>query len=124
LFLSDPDGDPDPEEYGAPLRRYRGSSVSMRILAAVVVAAGVAVLFAWYSSDSTNDLIANAKASISAALPAQPAAAQPEPGKLTQSDLQLKGPAPAAVAASQPATDAQTQNQVQLQPQVQSPPPG
>src|SRR4030081_972859 len=76
LFLSDYDGEPDPSEYMPPLPRRR-ASVSLRLLAGVSAAAAVAVLFALFSSDSTRDIIVNAKASLAAVLPASSAAAQP-----------------------------------------------
>ena len=40
LFLSDPDGEPEPEEFVAPLRRRGMASVSSKILMAVVAASG------------------------------------------------------------------------------------
>jgi TPR repeat protein len=100
LFLSDPDGDPDPEEYANPLRRHRGASISLRILIGTVAASAVAVLFAWFTSDATRDVLISAKASISTILPIPSAAAQPEvaapseaPAQLTAHDIQLKDPA-------------------------------
>src|SRR5215471_19160078 len=82
LFLSDPDGAPDPQEFITPLRRRRVTSVSSKILLAVVAAAGAASLFAWFSSDATRDIIVNAKASIASVASAPPAAAQPEASNL------------------------------------------
>src|ERR1700738_3834650 len=67
LFLSDPDGEPDPRAYLAP--RKRRTLISSRILAAVMAAAAVAVLFALLTSDATRDNIMNLKASIAAILP-------------------------------------------------------
>src|SRR5258708_32774622 len=96
LFLSDYDGDPDPSEYMAPLRKDRRLSVSSRILAGVLATAAVAIGFAMFSSDATRDIVVNAKASIAAALPAPYAAAQPDPAKLTARDTQLKNPKDAA----------------------------
>jgi hypothetical protein len=101
LFLSDPDGEPDPSEYDddfdeseVPPRRM---SVSLKILMAVVAAAGVAMVFAMATSDATRDVIDSAKASISGMPPvaveaAQAEAALPQPnaGKLTASDVQAK----------------------------------
>src|SRR5260221_12213102 len=86
LFLSDYDGEPDPSEYMAPLRKDRRLSVSSRILAGVLATAAVAIGFAMFSSDATRDIVVNAKASIAAALPAPYAAAQPDPAKLTARD--------------------------------------
>jgi len=96
LFLSDYDGEPDPSEYMAPLRRDRRLSVSSRILAGVLATAAVAILFAMFSSDATRDIIVNAKASIAASLPAPYAAAQPDSAQLTARDTQLKNPKDAA----------------------------
>jgi TPR repeat protein len=96
LFLSDYDGEPDPSEYMAPLRKDRRLSVSSRILAGVLATAAVAIGFAMFSSEATRDIVVNAKASIAAALPAPYAAAQPDPAKLTARDTQLKNPKDAA----------------------------
>ena len=96
LFLSDYDGEPDPSEYMAPLRKDRRLSVSSRILAGVLATAAVGILFAMFSSDATRDIIVNAKASIAAALPAPYAAAQPDSAQLTARDTQLKNPKDAA----------------------------
>jgi len=63
------------------------------------VAACVAVLFAWFTSDATRDVMISAKASIATVLPipstaAQAEASQPVPSaQLTASDVQLKDPA-------------------------------
>jgi TPR repeat protein len=93
LFISDYDGEPDPGEYMPAPRTRRGMGLSSRILAAVVAAAAVAVLFAAFSADATRDIIVSAKASIAAAMPAPSAAAQPDAAKLTARDIQLKDPA-------------------------------
>jgi len=103
LFLSDYDGEPDPSEYMAPLRKDRRLSVSSRILAGVLATTAVAILFAMFSSDATRDIIVNAKASIAASLPAPYAAAQPDSAQLTARDTQLKNPKDAA-RLSAPAT--------------------
>src|SRR5258707_13132458 len=95
LFLSDYDGEPDPSEYMAPLRKDRRRSVSARILAGVLATAAVAILFAMFSSDATRDIIVNAKASIAASLPV-PYAVQPDPAQLTARDTQLRDPKDAA----------------------------
>src|SRR5258706_10768732 len=92
LFLSDYDGEPDPSEYMAPLRKDRRLSVSSRILAGVLATAAVGILFAMFSSDATRDIIVNAKASIAASLPAPYAAAKPDSAQLTAQDTQLKNP--------------------------------
>ncbi len=90
LFLSDPEGEPDPRAYLAP-RRKRRTLISSRLLAAVMAAAAVAVLFALLSSDATRDNIVNLKASIAAVLPTPSAAAQSPVSQLTQRDRQLTG---------------------------------
>ena len=105
LFLSDPDGEPDPEdfEYDVPLREPRRFSISAKILMASVAASAVAVVFAWFSSDATRDVLISAKASIATVLPVPSAAAQPEaPTQLTPHDIQLKDPARVSNPASQP----------------------
>ena len=97
LFLSDHCGEPDPREYITPLRKKRRASLSSRILAGVMAAAAVAVLFALFSSDATRDIVVNVKASIAAVLPAPSAAAQSDPSQLTQRGRQLnESPQPSA----------------------------
>jgi hypothetical protein len=81
--------------------RRRRASISLRLLAGVSAAAAVAVLFALFSSDSTRDIIVNAKASLAAVLPASSAAAQPDPTQLTARDVQLKDPARLSAPANQ-----------------------
>jgi hypothetical protein len=117
--LSDPDGDPDPSEYdyadSEPPRRKM--SISLKILMAVVFAAGVAMMFAMATSDATRDVIVSAKASISGMQPlpaeaAQPAVSpEPKVTKLTASDVQVKDPARWA-APSAPQTAANTSGPV------------
>jgi hypothetical protein len=109
LFLSDPDGEPEPEEFVAPLRRRGMASVSSKILMAVVAASGLAMLFAWFSSDATRDIIVNAKASIAASLPTPSATAEADAAQLTPGDLQLRDPARSGAP------------QVQVQPQAAAP---
>lgn len=92
LFLSDADGEPDPSEYISPLLKTRKSSISSRILAGALAAAAMAILLAWFSSDATRDIIVSARASIGAVIPAPSAAAQPDPSRLTASDMQVKDP--------------------------------
>src|SRR6476646_3895233 len=99
LFLSDYDGEPDPSEYMARLRKDRRFSVSSRILAGLLASAAVATLFSMFSSDATRDIIVNAKSSIAASLPAPYAAARPDPAQLTARDTELKNPEDAAVSA-------------------------
>src|ERR1700730_16570909 len=89
LFLSDYDGEPDPSEYMAPVRKNRGSYISSRILAAVSASAALAILVALFSSDAARDIIANAKASSTAVLSAASAAVQPQQ---TARHVQLKDP--------------------------------
>jgi hypothetical protein len=103
LFLSDPEGEPDPAEfeYDAPIREPRRFSISTKILMATVAASAVAVVCAWFSSDATRDLLTSARASISSVLPVPSANAQPDapaPTQLTQRDVQLKDPARVQVA--------------------------
>jgi TPR repeat protein len=109
LFLSDPDGEPDPEEYSNPLQPQRRLSLSFKLLITASAAACVAVLFAWFTSDATRDVMMSAKASISTVLPIPSTAAQAEasqPGassQLTAHDVQLKDPAKDAVHWPSPA---------------------
>ena len=91
LFLSDPDGESYPEEYSTSLRGYRKSYVSSRILAAAVVAAGLAALFAWYTANDAQAIIVSAKA-YAAAATAYIAAAKPDRARLTARDVQFEDP--------------------------------
>ena len=102
LFLSDYDGEPDPSEYMAPVRKDRRLSVSSRILAAVLASAAVAILVAMFSSDATRDLIVNAKASSTTVVPA-PSAAQPNPAQQAARDIALKDPTRLSAPANQTA---------------------
>jgi hypothetical protein len=115
LFLSDPDGEPEPEEFAAPLRRRGMASFTSKVLMAVVAASGVAMLFAWFSSDATRDIIVNAKASIAASLPTPSATAQADAAQLSPSDLQLTDPARGS------APQVQVQVPVQVPPQAAAP---
>jgi len=83
LFLSDPDGEPDSNEYITPLRKERKASLSSRILAVVCAAAAAVVLVALFSSDAARDTVVNVKASMAAVLPAPSSAAQSDPKQLT-----------------------------------------
>jgi TPR repeat protein len=96
LFLSDADGEPDPREYMAPLRKSSRFSISSRILMGVSAAAAMAILLAWFSSDATRDIVDSAKASI-----AGPTAAQQDSTQLTAADIQLKDPARLSAPANQ-----------------------
>src|SRR5260370_24447289 len=90
LFISDPNGDPDPEEYDDLLQPRRRGRISSRLLIATVAAAALAALYAFFSSDASRDIVVNAKASIAAVLPGPSAAAQPDPTQLTARYIQLK----------------------------------
>jgi len=95
LFLSDPEGEPDPSEfdYEQQLREPRRFSIASKILMATLAASAVAVGFAWYSSDATREVLISAKASIATVLPVPSAAAQSDaPTQLTPRDVQLKDP--------------------------------
>jgi hypothetical protein len=95
LFLSDPDGEPDPAEfdYQRQLREPKRFSIASKILMATLAASAVAVGFAWYSSDATREVLSNAKASIATVLPVPSAAAQSDANtQLTPRDVQLKDP--------------------------------
>ena len=126
LFLSDPDGEPDPAEfdYQGALREPRRLSVSARILMATIAASTVAVAFAWFSSDATRDMLISTKASIAAVLPVPSAAAQPEvpaPTQLTAGDIQLTEPIkdsarPSGLASQTPAATRAPQQQVAMLP--------
>jgi hypothetical protein len=104
LFLSDPDGEPDPTEFDLQ-RRLRGPrrfSISAKILMMTLAASAVAVVFAWFSSDATRDVLISAKASIATVLPVPSAAAQSEQTtQLTPHDVQLKDPTRLSGPASQ-----------------------
>jgi hypothetical protein len=90
LFLSDPNGDPDPEEYANLLQLRRKWRISSRLLMATVTAAALAALYAFFVSDASRDIVVNAKASIAAVMPGPSAAAQPDSTQLTPHDIQLK----------------------------------
>jgi hypothetical protein len=111
LFLSDPEGEPEPDEFAIPLRNSRRLSISSKILASVLVAAAVAILFALFSSDDMRNIAINAKASFSAVLPGPSVAAQPDSVQLTAKDIQSKNPArlaaPANMAAAVPPPNVQ-----------------
>jgi len=88
-FLSDETYEQDYRENWL-LRRK--SSLSLRILVGVLIAAGAAVLFALVTSDTTRAVFANAKTSIGGALADQPSKSQADPAQLTLGDMQLKDP--------------------------------
>jgi hypothetical protein len=120
LFLSDPEGEPDPTEfeYMGPLREPRRLSISSKILMTTVAASVVAIVFAWFSSDATRDALESAKASVANMLPVPSAAAQPEATtQLTPQDVQLKDPTRLSATANQtPATPPAPQQQVAMLP--------
>jgi hypothetical protein len=88
LFLSGHDDEPDPREFTNPLRKRR-PSISSRILASVLLASAVAILFALFSSDDLRNIVVDAKVSIAAMLPSPFAAAQPDSVQLTAKDIEL-----------------------------------
>jgi TPR repeat protein len=102
LFISDPNGDPDPEEYDNPLESRRRWRVSSRLLIATEAAAALAAMYAFFSSDASRDIVVNAKASIVAVLPGPSAAAQPDSTQLTPRDIQSKEPAGISAPAVAP----------------------
>ncbi len=101
LFLSGYNDEPDPREFTNLLRKRR-PSVSSRILASVLVASAVAILFALFSSDDMRNIVAVAKVSIASMLPAPSAPAQPDSVQLTAEDIELlKDPARLSRPANQ-----------------------
>lgn len=90
LFISDPNGDPDPDEYDNLLQPRRRGRISSRLLLATVAAAALAALYAFFSSDASREIVVNAKASIAAVMPGPSAAAQPDSTQLTSRDMQLQ----------------------------------
>jgi hypothetical protein len=120
LFLSDPEGEPYPEEFVTPLRKGRMASVSSKILLTVVAASGAAMLYAWFSSDATRDVLLSVKTSIAAVMPAPSATATAEAAQLTPTDLQVK-PLPAKPPAPQGYTQDLTQGAAPIQPQAAAP---
>jgi hypothetical protein len=119
LFLSDPDGEPDPTEYqyGISLQPPRRFSISTKILMATVAASSIAVMFAWFSSDAMRDVLVSAKASFATVLPVPSAAAQGDgpAQQLTVRDIQLKDPARLSGPANQtPGADRKPQQLAML----------
>ena len=98
-FLSDETYE---QEYPENWLLKRKSSLSLRILVGVLLAAGAAVLFALVTSDTTRAVIANAKTSIGGSPADQPAKLPTDPGQLTLGDLQLKDPARASTPPAPP----------------------
>jgi hypothetical protein len=98
LFISDKNGEPDPNEYLAqPLRPRRASSVTAKILAAVCAASIAAVLSGWFSSNGARnffqasfaDLI---PAPLAATPPVAPSLAMPAAANAAPSPAPLQGP--------------------------------
>jgi hypothetical protein len=122
LFLSDPEGEPDPTDfdYDAPLRERRRFSISSIILMGTVAASAVAVMLAWFSSDATRDMLVSAKASIASVLPVPSAAASPDAPaqqQLTPRDVQLKDPTRLSGPANQtPGANRNPQQQLAMLP--------
>jgi hypothetical protein len=101
LFLSDGEGEPYPDEYVAPVKK-RKTSISSKILAVVCAAAAAAVLVALISSDATQSMVVNIKASMAAIFPAASVAAQADPSRLTASPVRAAtaGQTPAATSVT------------------------
>jgi len=121
LFLSDPEGEPDPAEfdYQQQLREPRRFSIASKILMATLAASAVAVGCAWYSSDATREVLISAKASIATVLPVPSAAAQSDGStQLTPRDVQLKDPTRLSGPANQTpgANTARTSQQMAMLP--------
>jgi hypothetical protein len=94
LYLSDSDGEPQPDEYISPsVPSRRRLSISSRILAVVCMAAAAAVLFALFSSDAMRDLF-DAKASMAGVASIFPAPSAAAPST---------APVPAAASSKDPA---------------------
>jgi hypothetical protein len=101
LFLSGYNDEPDPREFTNLLRKRRPVA-SSRILASVLVASAVAILFALFSSDNMRNIVVDAKVSIASMLPAPSAPAQPDSVQLTAEDIELlKDPARLSRPANQ-----------------------
>ena len=102
LFLSDPDGEPDPSVYLAPLRQKRRASISSRFFMAVMGAAAAAVLLTMLSSEATRSDFVNLRASMAAVLPVSSATARLDSSQSTQGARKMteapRPPAPEAPA--------------------------
>jgi hypothetical protein len=120
LFLSDPEGEPDPTEfdYMGQLREPRRFSISAKILISTVAASAIAIAFAWFSSDATREALESARTSFASMLPVPSAAAQPDATtQLTPQDVQLKDTARVSAPANQAPSAARTpQQQVAMLP--------
>jgi hypothetical protein len=94
LYLSDSDGEPQPDEYISPsVPSRRRMSISSRILAVVCMAAAAAVLFALFSSDAMRDLV-NVKGAMASVTSIFPAPSEAAPST---------APVPAAASSKDPA---------------------
>jgi hypothetical protein len=103
LFISNNDGEPDPDEYIVPLmKKRRGASISSKLLAVVCAAAAAAILVALFSSDTTRDNLVNVKASMAAILPTPSAAAQSDRPYLTARNAQEAAASPSAMEVQTP----------------------
>jgi hypothetical protein len=93
LFLSDPDGVPDPQEFTGIAGIGQKRSSSLRVMAGLTAAAAAVALLAlsWSSLDEVRVLLVNAKTSLSGA-PQQPATPAVEPTRLSAADIQIKDP--------------------------------
>lgn len=89
LFLSDPEGEPEPEEF-VPVRTK--SSIVPRILGGILAAAAIAFLVTLFQSDIARMFVVNAKASIEGAATEQVAAAPVAPPPVVR-PTPLKDPA-------------------------------
>jgi hypothetical protein len=104
LYLSRNGDEPDPSEFTSHLRKQRRSA-SSRILASVLVASVIAIMFALFSSDNMRKIIADAKTLIAFMRPAPSRPSQPDFVKLTAEEIELlRGPAqlPKPVVATPP----------------------
>jgi TPR repeat protein len=100
LFLSDPDGEPDPSIYLTPLRQKRAASITSRLLMAVMAAASAAVLLTLLSSETTRSEFVNLRASMAAVLPISSATARLDSSQPTQRAKQItEAPRPSAPEA-------------------------
>jgi TPR repeat protein len=103
LFLSDPDGEPDPSIYLTPLRQKRTVSISSRLLMAVMAAASAAVLLTMFSSEATRSDFVNLRASMAAVLPVSSATARSDSSQPTQRVRQAsEAPRPTVPEAATP----------------------
>jgi TPR repeat protein len=103
LFLSDPEGEPDPGEFTPPSARTRG--LATQLVAGVLVAAAIAVLVTLFHSDVSQLFVANAKA-LMGGLAADQSAPPPQVARQTpQKDpARVSGPTQLASADAAPAT--------------------